>query len=542
MSRENEGGRKTMDVLPLLLLVAGSAAVAGLARRTPVPAPLLLVAAGLVVSYVPGVPGYELDPEIVLPLVLPPLLYTAATDSSYLDLRAHMRPIALLSVGYVLFATLAVGWAAYLIVPSLPLPAALVFGAVVAPPDAVAATAVARRVGLPSRITTILQGESLVNDATAITAYKVALAAAVGEGATWAGGIREFLLAAVGGVVVGLVLMVPIHWLRTHLNEALLQNTLSLLIPFVAYGIAEQVHASGVLAVVVVALYLGHRAWEVDFATRLQEEAVWKMVAFVLESAVFALIGLQLPVVLKGLGQYHGAQAAWYAVAVFLVVVAARFLWVYPATFLPRLLSARIREREGAPTWKGPFVIGWAGMRGVVSLAIAFSIPLTVHGGASFPDRNLLLFLTFTTVIGTLVVQGLTLPPLIRLLKLPGRDVQAETLAEANAQAQASRVAEERLDALLTDERNALPPPLADRLRSVLERRRNAVWERLGAVNPVTGETADDTYRRLSREMISAEREMFVKLRDHRYIDDEMLRTLLRRLDLEEAAAYREAA
>lgn len=542
MSRENEGGRKTMDVLPLLLLVAGSAAVAGLARRTPVPAPLLLVAAGLVVSYVPGVPGYELDPEIVLPLVLPPLLYTAATDSSYLDLRAHMRPIALLSVGYVLFATLAVGWAAYLIVPSLPLPAALVFGAVVAPPDAVAATAVARRVGLPSRITTILQGESLVNDATAITAYKVALAAAVGEGATWAGGIREFLLAAVGGVVVGLVLMVPIHWLRTHLNEALLQNTLSLLIPFVAYGIAEQVHASGVLAVVVVALYLGHRAWEVDFATRLQEEAVWKMVAFVLESAVFALIGLQLPVVLNGLGQYQGAQAAWYAVAVFLVVVAARFLWVYPATFLPRLLSARIRAREGAPTWKGPFVIGWAGMRGVVSLAIAFSIPLTVHGGASFPDRNLLLFLTFTTVIGTLVVQGLTLPPLIRLLKLPGRDVQAETLAEANAQAQASRVAEERLDALLTDERNALPPPLADRLRSVLERRRNAVWERLGAVNPVTGETADDTYRRLSREMISAEREMFVKLRDHRYIDDEMLRTLLRRLDLEEAAAYREAA
>lgn len=502
----------------------------------------MLVAAGLVVSYVPGVPGYELDPEIVLPLVLPPLLYTAATDSSYLDLRAHMRPIALLSVGYVLFATLAVGWAAYLIVPSLPLPAALVFGAVVAPPDAVAATAVARRVGLPSRITTILQGESLVNDATAITAYKVALAAAVGEGATWAGGIREFLLAAVGGVVVGLVLMVPIHWLRTHLNEALLQNTLSLLIPFVAYGIAEQVHASGVLAVVVVALYLGHRAWEVDFATRLQEEAVWKMVAFVLESAVFALIGLQLPVVLKGLGQYQGAQAAWYAVAVFLVVVAARFLWVYPATFLPRLLSARIRAREGAPTWKGPFVIGWAGMRGVVSLAIAFSIPLTVHGGASFPDRNLLLFLTFTTVIGTLVVQGLTLPPLIRLLKLPGRDVQAETLAEANAQAQASRVAEERLDALLTDERNALPPPLADRLRSVLERRRNAVWERLGAVNPVTGETADDTYRRLSREMISAEREMFVKLRDHRYIDDEMLRTLLRRLDLEEAAAYREAA
>ncbi|MET8224946.1 Na+/H+ antiporter [Streptomyces sp. NPDC005301] len=529
-----------MDVLPLLLLVAGSAAVAGAARRTPVPAPLLLVAAALLISYVPGVPDYTLEPDVVLPLLLPPLLYTAAADSSYLDLRAQMRPVALLSVGYVLFATVVVGYAAYLIVPGLPLTAALVLGAVVAPPDAVAATAVARRVGLPSRITTILQGESLVNDATAITAFKVALAAAVGEGATWAGGLREFLVAAVGGVVVGLVLMVPLHWLRTHLGEALLQNTLSLLIPFVAYGVAEQVHASGVLAVVVVALYLGHRSWEVDFATRLQEEAVWKMVAFILESAVFALIGLQLPVVLKGLGAYEGGRAAWYAVALFLVVVATRFVWVYPATYVPRMISARVRGREADPTWKAPFVISWAGMRGVVSLAIAFSIPLTMHDGGGFPGRNLILFLTFTTVIGTLVVQGLTLPPLIRLLKLPGRDQQAETLAEANAQAQASRAAEKRLDELLVDERNALPGPLADRLRSVLERRRNAVWERLGAVNPTTGETQDDTYRRLSREMISAEREVFVKLRDLRYIDDEMLRSLLRRLDLEEAAAFRE--
>ncbi|MFC5959407.1 Na+/H+ antiporter [Streptomyces pratens] len=530
-----------MDVMPLLLLVAGSAAISAAARRTPVPAPLLVVAAGLAVSYVPGVPVYTLDPHIVLPLILPPLLHTAATDSSYLGLRAQLRPVALLSVGYVLFATFVVGWALYLLVPGLSLTAALVFGAVVAPPDAVAATAVARRVGLPSRITTILQGESLLNDATAITAFRVAVAAAVGEGATWTGGVGEFLLAAFGGLAFGLVLMVPLHWLRTHVKEALLQNTLSLLIPFVAYAAAEQVHASGVIAVVVVALYLGHRAWEVDFATRLQEEAVWKMVAFVLEAAVFALIGLQLPIVLGGLGEYAGAEAAWYALAVFAVVVVARFVWVYPATFLPLLLSARIREREGRPGWKSPFVIAWAGMRGVVSLAIAFSIPLTA-GGADFPQRNLLLFLTFTTVIGTLVVQGLTLPPLIHLLKIPGRDIQAETLAEANAQAQASRVAEQRLDELLSDERNALPAPLADRLRTVLERRRNAVWERLGQANPVTGESVDDTYRRLSGEMISAERDVFVRLRDARYLDDEILRTLLRRLDLEEAAAYRETA
>ncbi|KJY19755.1 MULTISPECIES: Na+/H+ antiporter [Streptomyces] len=525
-----------MDVLQLVALVAGSAAVAGLARRTPVPAPLLLVAAGLAASYVPGVPAYTLDPHIVLPLLLPPLLYTAAVDSSYLDLRANVRPIAMLSVGYVLFATVAVGYAAYLVVPGLSLPVALVLGAVIAPPDAVAATAIARKLRLPNRLTTILQGESLVNDATAITAYKVALAAAVGVSAGWAGGIAEFLLASVGGIGVGLLLMVPIHQLRKRMREPLLQNTLSLLIPFVAYAAAERVHASGVLAVVVVALYLGHRNWQVDFATRLQEEAVWKMVAFILESVVFALIGLQLPVVLTGLGEYEGAAAAGYAVAVFVVVVVARFVWVFPATFVPRWMSPRIRTREPETDWKSPVIVGWAGMRGVVSLAIAFSVPISV------PHRNLILFLTFTTVIGTLVVQGLTLPPLIRVLKLPPKDVQAETLAEAQAQSEASRAAEERLAELLEEPENAtLPPPLADRLRTVLERRRNAVWERLGEVNPLTGESADDIYRRLAGEMIEAEREVFVALRDGRRIDDEMLRALLRRLDLEEAAAYREA-
>jgi CPA1 family monovalent cation:H+ antiporter len=363
----------------------------------------------------------------------------------------------------------------------------------------------------------------------------VALAAAVGVSAGWSGGIVEFLVASVGGVGVGLLLMVPIHQLRKRLREPLLQNTLSLLIPFVAYAAAERVHASGVLAVVVVALYLGHRNWQVDFATRLQEEAVWRVVAFVLESVVFALIGLQLPVVLKGLGEYEGAAAAGYALVVFLAVVVARYLWVFPATFVPRWVSERIRLRETDTDWKAPVVVGWAGMRGVVSLAIAFSVPMSV------PHRNLILFLTFTTVIGTLVVQGLTLPPLIRALKLPVKDPQAETLAEAQAQSEASRAAEERLVELLeSPANNTLPPPLVDRLRTVLERRRNAVWERLGEVNSLTGESADDVYRRLAREMIAAEREVFVSLRDRRRIDDEMLRGLLRRLDLGEAAAYRE--
>ncbi|TLQ43847.1 Na+/H+ antiporter [Streptomyces marianii] len=531
-----------MEALSVVALVAASAAIAGIARRTVVPAPLLLVAVGLVASYLPGVPEYTLDPHIVLPLILPPLLHIAAVDSSYLDLRANIRPIALLSVGYTLFATLVVGWVAHLVVPGLPLTAALVLGAVVAPPDAVAATAVARKLRLPGRITTILQGESLVNDATAITAYRVALAAAVGEGITWGEGVLMFLVAAAGGIGVGLVLMVPIHWLRTHLGEPLLQNTLSLLIPFVAYAAAEHVHASGVLAVVVVALFLGHRSWQVDFATRLQEEAVWRMVAFILESAVFALIGLQLAHVVRGLGSFSVREAAWYAVVVFVVVVVSRFVWVFPGTFVPRMLSKRIREREPGVDWRTPVIVGWAGMRGVVSLAIAFSIPILTADGEPFPARNLILFLTFTTVIGTLVVQGLSLPALIRALRLPERDPRSVTLAEAQAQSEASRAAEQRLEELVADPGNALPEPLLDRLRTVLERRRNSPWERLGAVNPATGESADDTYRRLTREVIQAEREVFVRLRDERRIDDEMMRALLRRLDLEEAAAYREAA
>lgn len=530
-----------MDALPLVALVAASAAVAGAARRTPVPAPLLLVAAGLLASYLPGVPDYTLDAHIVLPLLLPPLLYTAAVDSSYLDLRANLRPVALLSVGYVLFATFAVGWLAYLLVPGLPLTAALVLGAVIAPPDAVTAAAIARRVGLPARVTTILQGESLVNDATAITAFKVVLAAAVGEGMSWSEGIGEFLLAAVGGVGVGLLLMVPLHWLRTHLKEALLQNTLSLLIPFVAYAAAERVHASGVLAVVVVALYLGHRSWQ----GRLRDPAPGGG-------------GLEDGRVRPGIRGLRADRAATAlrAEGAGCLQRAGRLPVRGPRVRrrgrgalrlgVPRELPAAavLRPRPGAGGADAldiPLIVGWAGMRGVVSLAIAFSIPAVTHDGEDFPARNLVLFLTFTTVIGTLVVQGLSLPLLVRVLKLPGRDVRAETLAEAQAQSEASTVADERLDALLADPRNALPDPLTQRLRTVMERRRNAVWERLGRPNPVTGESADDTYRRLAREMIAAEREVFVRLRDERRIDDEMLRALLRRLDLEEAAAYRES-
>ncbi|MFJ6212958.1 Na+/H+ antiporter [Streptomyces sp. NPDC092296] len=529
----------------LLLLVAGSAAVAGAAQRLRTSAPLLLVAVGLAVSYLPGVPSYTLDPHLVLPLVLPPLLYTAALDSSFLGLRAYVRPVALLAVGYVLFCTLLVGFAAYALVPGLPLAAAFVLGAVVAPPDAVAATAIARRVGLPRALVTILQGESLVNDATAITAYRVAVAAAVGEGFSWGAAVGHFLLAALGGTAVGLALMVPLQWVRVRLSSPLLLNTFSLLVPFAAYAAAEAFEASGVIAVVVVGLYLGHQANTVGFALRLQEEAVWRMVSFVLESTVFALIGLQLRLILADLGGYDAGQLLLWAAAILAVVIVGRFVWSYPATYLPQLLTRahahrRSRPPAPAPPWNATFVVAWAGMRGVVSLAVAFSVPVTVEGGAPFPDRDLILFLTFAVVIGTLLLQGLSLPTLVRVLRLPQPDPQLLILTEAQAQSDASRAALERLDELLQDDRNRLPDALEARLRRVLDRRQNAVWERLGAVHQETGESADATYRRISREVLEAERQAFVRQRNQGRIDDELLRRLVRRLDFEEAMADRD--
>lgn len=525
-----------MSTSALLLLIAGSATVAGLARRKDLSAPLLLVAVGLVASYVPGVPDYALDPELVLPLVLPPLLYTSALDSSYCGLRSNIRPVALLSVGFVLFSTVCVGLITYAVIPGLPIAAAFVLGAVVAPPDAVAATAIARKVGLPRRLVTILQGESLGNDATAITAYRVAVAAAVGEGFSWGTAIGEFLLAAFGGVAVGLLLMAPLQWARSRLRDPLLLNTFSLLVPFVAYAAAEAFHASGVIAVVVVGLYLGHYNYTVDFALRLQEESVWRMVAFVLESAVFALIGLQLPVVLRALGGYSLGELALWAGLVLGSVIVVRFVWCWPATYLPALLSRRIREREGKPDWTRPFVVAWAGMRGVVSLAVAFSVPERVNGGGPFPDRDLILYLTFVVVIGTLLCQGLTLPRLVRALPMAEADPQQEVLLEAQAQNDASLAATARLDELLADPHNRLPPPLEQRLRRVMDRRQNAVWERMGAaVDADTGESADQVYRRLGKETIAAEREVFVQLRNSGRIDDELLRRLIRQLDFEEA-------
>ncbi|MEU7744157.1 Na+/H+ antiporter [Nonomuraea sp. NPDC049158] len=520
--------------LQLLLVAAGAVAVAAVARRKGWPAPLLLVAAGLLVS--PLVPAVPLDPQLVLFVFLPPLLYSAALDSSYLRLRDVKRAVALLSVGLVLFTTAVVGLVVHLLLPDLPLAAAFALGAIIAPPDAVAAVSVGRRLGLPRRALTILIGESLFNDATALTLYRVAIGAAVGGTVDLLEGVGEFLYSAAAGVAIGLALAFLFSWVFRHTRDSLVENTLMLLIPFAAYLAAESVHASGVIAVVIVGLYLGNQMHKRGFGTRLVSDAVWKVTDFFLEAIVFALIGLQLVTVIKGIGGYGAWEVALYAVVVFLVTVLSRFVWMFPVTYLTWLFTGR-RRGEPAPAPAPTVIISWAGMRGVVSLAAAFAIPV------GMPDRDILLFLTFTTVIGTLLVQGTTFPALIRRLRVSSEQEQYEDrLAEAAAQQAALAAGTEVLDGLVEaeGEPDEIQKQVIDQLREKSWRRSLTAWERLGGGTAQGGaETPSTLYRRLRREMLQAERETFVRLRDERRLDDEVLREVMAELDFEEAMLER---
>lgn len=510
----------------LLLLLLGALVVTAVARRFNWSAPLVLVAVGLVVSFIPGVPEFELDPHLILLVVLPPLLYSAALDSSYLNIRANLRPIGLLAVGLVLFTTLVVGVVAKLVFPDLPFAAALVLGAVVAPPDAVAAVAIGRKLGLQRRAMTLLVGESLINDATALTAFKVAVAAAAGAAmAPWQG-VGLFLLVTAGGIAVGLVVGVVVRFLRRRLCEGVLETALGLLVPFGAYLIAEEVaHVSGVLAVVVAGLYIGHHSPRGGYSTRLQDAAVWKALDALLEAFVFALIGLQVSAIIQDVDL--DAALLLGAGAVLLAAILARFVWMYPATYIPRYLSKRVRERERPPHLGQVTVISWAGMRGVVTLAAAAAVP------ADVPGRDIILFCAFVVTVATLLLQGLTLPWLINKIGFEGDDAREDALAEAQVQHRAAQAAVTRLDEVVED----VPDHVRDQLRSLAEHRGNAAWERLGRQEE---ESPAAAYRRLRRVMLSAERDEFVKARDAGEIDDEVLFRVLRELDLEEAALSRE--
>ncbi|MDH6198137.1 Na+/H+ antiporter [Mycobacterium frederiksbergense] len=530
----------------LLAALVAAVLLAAVARRFDVSAPLALVVAGLAGSALPGFHDVHLDPQLVLFVILPPLLWSAGLESSYVALRRNIRPIGFLAVGLPLVTTFIVGIVAFRTVPELTIAAALTLGAIVAPPDAVSATAIGRRLGLPRRTMTLLGGESLLNDATALTAYKVALGFAlggvIGSSSAWRSGLATFALAAVGGVVVGWGLGMVVQFIRTRLDDPLVESAIGLVSPFFIYLVAEQIHGSGVIAVVVAALLLGQRETHAGYATRLQDKAVWKALQLVLESFAFLLIGLQLPKVISELAGIRAATLAVASAAVLATVIGVRIVWVYTAAYLPWLLSRRVRAHEPAPQRGHVFVVAWAGMRGVVSLAAAYAVPATTLAGDPFPGRPQLVFLTFVVVVGTLLLHGLTLPWFIRMLGAHGDEAHADAVATAAAQDKAARAAAERLDELLAEQPadSDVPERAADVLRAWNTRRRNAAWERLGRHDDDIGESPAAAFRRLRLEMLAAERETFIAERDAGRIDDEVLRTVLHGLDLEEATLNRD--
>ena len=517
-------------LLEIVGLVAIVVAVTAAAKRFGLLTPIVLVIAGLALSVVPGFPTIHLESEFVLIGVLPPLLYVAALETSVPAFRFNLRPILLLAIGLVLFTAFAVGAVAHALLPGVPFSICLALGAVVAPPDAVSATAVARRIGLPRRMVTILEGESLINDATALVLLRLATLAAAG-GSVGPGEIAwDTVRAAGGGILIGALGALVFGFLHKVTTDPLVDNALSLITPFVVVLAAERIHSSGVVAVVVTGLALGHR-WPtlMSAASRLQMGAFWRLVNFLLEGMVFLLVGLQLREILDNVETPTRTVAAVTA-AVLGTVIAARFIWLFPVTYLARLVP-RIRERDPRPPVQVPTVLAWAGMRGVVTLGAALTLPDTLAGNHEYP-RDLFIFIAFATIVATLLLQGMTLQPLVRRLKLQPDDPQADVLAEAAIQNRASRAARERLDEQAGD----APESVVKRLEKLTQQRNNVAWERLGAAGT---ETPSRAYVRIRREMIDAEREVFRHARDEGRITEEVLRRAQHEMDLEESMLER---
>jgi CPA1 family monovalent cation:H+ antiporter len=502
-------------------LVVAVLVVTAAARKLDWSAPLCLIVVGIVASYIPGVPEYNLDPEVVLLGLLPPLLYATAIRTSLVDFRANRGTIALLSIGLVVFTTLVVGLVAWLVIPGLPLAAGFAIGAVVAPPDAVAATAVARRVGMPRRLVRLLEGESLVNDATALVALRTAIAAVAGSISLWQVGL-DFLLAAGGGVIVGIAVGAAAAAVRTKLNDPVTDTAFSLAVPFIAYIPAEAIHGSGVLAVVLAGLILGHKAPSMlSGASRLASRLTWRTIQFLLENMVFLLIGLQVRRILAGVGRTGLSVGTLIAVcaAILGATILARIVWMICIGLMRRLANIK--------AWPWPYsaVIAWAGMRGVVTLAAAFVLP------ADTPQRAVLVLAAFVVVAGTLIFQGTTLPVLVRQLKLPTPDPAVDALQEAAILNDMTRAALKRLEGVARPED---PPEVIERLRDKLQHRSDSAWEQLGRQSELA-ETPSDVHRRLRTAMLEAEREQLLAARDSGTADDIVLRRVLDALDIEES-------
>lgn len=510
-----------MEIVEVLLaLMAACVAFAVLARRTRLPYAVVLVVGGMVLAFIPGMPEVELNPQVALAFFLPPLLQASAYRTDWKAFKGSLRPILLLAVGAVLFSAFCVGAAVKLLIPGFPWAAAITLGAIVAPPDAVAAAAVLNRLRLPRRIVTVLEGESLINDATALVLYRFAVAATLAGSFSWFEAGFSFLALAAGGGVIGWLA----GWLAVRaarrLQDTLLETASSFIACFASFLAAEAVHVSGVIAVVTTGLVLGHAQHAFTAQTRRDSRTVWQFIEFVLNSLIFILIGLQLNGILDRLHEYPNWQLALLAVCVSVVLILARFVWVIPAVWLPRQIPS-IRRRDPMPPFSHTIIISWAGMRGVVSLAAAMALPVT------FPERDLLVFLAFCAILATLVLQGTTLEWLIRRLGaeekrrtvMPHEEAAARTLIAHASLREMERRAEDFLSGAIAQD---LLPEFRDRVRL------------LDGINqgPIAAERAARLEHRL--HALRAGRARLLRHRDEDGLEEELMTRLVEELDLEE--------
>ena len=505
----------------VLILVAVAAALQPVAARLRIPLPALLVAGGGILAALPFVPHVELSPDLIFLIFVPPLLYTSAQSVSWREIRTRRGPIVSLGIGAVVLTTVAVAVVAHAFMPDMPWPSAFALGAIVAPPDPVAATAVLRPLGVSRSVETILEGEGLANDATSLILYRAAIAAAIGGQFSLPMTALRIVLAGVVGIVIGLAIGWSILRLIQYMvRSPTVENTISLVIPFAAYISADRLGASGVLAVVAAGIYLEHEAPQRGTAAgRIQYESSWDLLQFVLESLIFIFVGLELPVVIRGLGSYPLASVLRDIGVVTLVCVVTRFLWAFPSATITR----RQERRTGRNIWPEVMFIAWAGVRGADSLVIALALPL------AFVGRPLIIVITFGVIVATLVLIGLTLAPTVRLLKIGGVDQSRDDQEEAKAWIAATEAALARLDQIARSP-SAHAPDAADAIKRLLETytRKRTFWS-----NRAAGSNAIPSEHRFARPLLDEARGALVEARDKGEIDDAVARQVERYLDLQ---------
>jgi monovalent cation/hydrogen antiporter len=509
-------------LVSLLVAVAGLGAAA---RAVNIPYPIVLVVGGLVLGFVPGMPDAQLDPDLVLVIFLPPLLYSAAFFANLHDLRRALRPITLNAVGLVLLTMCAVALVVKTLVPDMPWAAAFTLGAIVAPTDPIAATTIARRMGVPRQLVSVIEGESLINDGTALVAYQTAVVAVGGTFSIWTAGL-DFVVDVAGGIAIGLVAGKVITEIRRRIDDIPVEITISILSGYAGYVPAEALHVSGVLAAVTVGIVLGWKAPEISTASmRLQGYAVWEILTFLLNALLFVLIGLQLPLILEELSGRPPGELLWWCIAISLVVIVTRLLWSETLVFVIRALDRRPQLLPRRSTWRSRMIIGWSGMRGSVSLAAALALV------SDFPQRDLILLLTFAVIFSTLVLQGLTLPALIRRLDI--RDDGADEREELIGRRAAATVALTRLDELAAEEWTY--DDTVERMRSLYRYRSRRFAARAGETDDGDGiEHRSLKYQKLVRMILDTQRAELVRLRNAGEISNEVMHRLEREFDLEE--------